>query len=94
MSPDDETYDMFGFYAAHSVDELIVANHAARTVTVGLSTPRPTGGSLDQRYSESPAMAPRQHRLARTPIGGHPIIHPMNCGALGRNRGSRQDERR
>jgi Uma2 family endonuclease len=33
VSPDDETYDKFGFYAAHSVDELIVAEPSARTVT-------------------------------------------------------------
>ncbi|MDQ6616287.1 MAG: Uma2 family endonuclease [Actinomycetota bacterium] len=26
VSPDDETYDKFGFYAAHDVDELIVAD--------------------------------------------------------------------
>ena len=33
VSPDDETYDKFGFYAAHGVDELIVADPTARTVT-------------------------------------------------------------
>src|SRR6516225_7702179 len=33
VSPDDETYEKFGFYAAHGVDELIVADLAARTVT-------------------------------------------------------------
>jgi Uma2 family endonuclease len=33
VSPDDETYEKFGFYAAHGVDELIVADPAARTVT-------------------------------------------------------------
>ena len=33
VSPDDETYEKFGFYAAHDVDELIVADPAGRTVT-------------------------------------------------------------
>ena len=33
VSPDDETYDKFGFYPAHGVDELIVADPTARTVT-------------------------------------------------------------
>jgi Uma2 family endonuclease len=33
VSPDDETYDKFAFYGAHFVDELIVADPAARTVT-------------------------------------------------------------
>src|SRR5262245_59005249 len=33
VSPDDETYDKLPFYAARGVDELIVADPAARTVT-------------------------------------------------------------
>jgi Uma2 family endonuclease len=33
VSPRDETYEKCGFYAAHSVDELIVADPTARTVT-------------------------------------------------------------
>jgi Uma2 family endonuclease len=33
VSPDDETYEKFGFYAGHGVDELIVADPAGRTVT-------------------------------------------------------------
>jgi Uma2 family endonuclease len=33
LSPDDETYDKFPFYAARGVDELIVADPAARPVT-------------------------------------------------------------
>jgi len=33
VSPDDETYEKFGFYAAHGVDELIVADPAGRTVS-------------------------------------------------------------
>jgi Uma2 family endonuclease len=32
VSPDDETYAKFGFYAAHGVDELVVADPAERTV--------------------------------------------------------------
>jgi Uma2 family endonuclease len=32
VSADDETYDKLGFYAAHGVEELIVADPAARTV--------------------------------------------------------------
>ena len=33
VSPDDETYEKFAFYAAHGVDELIVADPSVRTVT-------------------------------------------------------------
>jgi hypothetical protein len=33
VSPDHETYDKFGFYADHGINELIVADPAARTVT-------------------------------------------------------------
>lgn len=32
VSPDDETFEKFGFYAAHGVHELIVADPAARSV--------------------------------------------------------------
>ncbi len=32
LSPDDETFAKFGFYAEHGVEELIVADPAARTV--------------------------------------------------------------
>ena len=32
LSPDDETFTKFGFYAAHGVDELLVADPDARTV--------------------------------------------------------------
>ena len=32
VSPDDETYEKFGFYADHDVDELIIANPASRTI--------------------------------------------------------------
>lgn len=34
VSPDDETYDKFGFYARHGVDELVVADPAERSVTL------------------------------------------------------------
>jgi Uma2 family endonuclease len=33
VSPDDETYDKFDFYFAHDVDEMIIADPAARTIT-------------------------------------------------------------
>jgi Uma2 family endonuclease len=32
-SPDDETFDKFAFYAAHGVDEILVADLTSRTVT-------------------------------------------------------------
>jgi len=32
VSPDDETYEKFGFYAAHAVDELVIANPATRGI--------------------------------------------------------------
>lgn len=32
VSPDDETYDKFGFYAAHAVDELIVVESDERRI--------------------------------------------------------------
>jgi len=32
LSPDDETFEKFGFYAAHGVDEILVADPAERTV--------------------------------------------------------------
>ncbi|MDQ3680552.1 MAG: Uma2 family endonuclease [Actinomycetota bacterium] len=34
ISPDDETYEKFGFYADHGVEEIIVADPAARSVTI------------------------------------------------------------
>lgn len=34
ISPDDETYEKFGFYADRGVEEIIVADPAARSVTV------------------------------------------------------------
>ena len=50
VSADDETYDKFGFYAVHDVDELIVADPAARTVTCwerdGTSYREVTGSAL------------------------------------------------
>jgi len=32
LSPDDETFEKFGFYAVHGVDEILVADPAERTV--------------------------------------------------------------
>jgi len=32
LSPDDETFEKFGFYAAHGVEEILVADPAERTV--------------------------------------------------------------
>lgn len=32
LSPDDETFEKFGFYAAHGVDEILVVDAATRTV--------------------------------------------------------------
>jgi len=34
VSPDDETYDKFGFYARHGVDELLVADPADHAVGI------------------------------------------------------------
>ena len=34
VSPDDETYDKFGFYAHHGVDELLVADPADLSVSI------------------------------------------------------------
>ena len=63
MSPDDETYEKFGFYAAHGVDELVVADPATRTDV------RRARGATCRETPESTvlgvsAVAPRQHRLA------------------------------
>ena len=32
VSPDDESYAKFGFYAAHGVEEIVVANPRSRSV--------------------------------------------------------------
>lgn len=45
VSPHDETYLKFGFYAAHEVDELIVADPCNRTVTLWR---RSSGDSYEQ----------------------------------------------
>jgi Uma2 family endonuclease len=48
VSPDDETYQKFAFYARHGVEELVVADPAARTVTCWRRAgddDRETGGS-------------------------------------------------
>lgn len=34
VSPNDETYEKFGFYARHGVDELLIADPEASTVTI------------------------------------------------------------
>ena len=34
LSPDDETYEKFGFYAAHGVEEILVADPTARSLTI------------------------------------------------------------
>ncbi len=34
ISPDDETYEKFVFYAKHGVEEILVADPAARTLTI------------------------------------------------------------
>jgi hypothetical protein len=43
VSPDDETFAKFGFYAAHGVDELVVADPAERTVRWFARTPDGAG---------------------------------------------------
>ena len=67
VSPDDETYDKFGFYAAHGVDGLIVTDPAARTVTCWART---TGRTADRRFDtvgqERAAKLHARHRLALT----------------------------
>ena len=45
VSPDDETYEKFGFYAAHEVEELIVADPSGRTLAFWRRT-------VDGRYEE------------------------------------------
>jgi len=39
ISPDDETYEKFGFYADHGVEEILVADPGARSVTIWRRTP-------------------------------------------------------
>lgn len=34
LSPDDETFEKFSFYARHDVDEVLVADPAARRITL------------------------------------------------------------
>ncbi len=48
ISPDDETYDKFGFYAAHGVEELIVADPSARMIVIWRRT-------TDGGYRKEPA---------------------------------------
>lgn len=42
-APDDQTYEKFGFYAAHGVDEVIVADPDARTVRCWRRRSEPAG---------------------------------------------------
>jgi Uma2 family endonuclease len=48
VSPDDETYEKFGFYARHRVDEILVVDPPSRTVSVWART-------SDERYERVPA---------------------------------------
>ncbi|MEA2704095.1 MAG: hypothetical protein QOD63_2040 [Actinomycetota bacterium] len=62
VSPDDESYAKFGFYAAHGVDELIVADPHERSVRcfrrTGSGTPRWRGAKLSPwRPPSSPAVS-------------------------------------
>ena len=50
IAPDDETYEKFGFYAAHEVEEIIVADPAARSVAIWRRT-------AATRYAEASASA-------------------------------------
>ncbi len=49
LSPDDQTFAKFGFYAEHRVDELLVADGGTRTVRCWHLT--------DGRYVEQPRSA-------------------------------------
>jgi Uma2 family endonuclease len=47
VSPGDETFDQFGFYAGHGVEEILVADPETRTIRLW---------ALDgDRYLEAPA---------------------------------------
>ncbi|HUP70110.1 MAG TPA: Uma2 family endonuclease [Acidimicrobiales bacterium] len=50
VSPDDETYEKFDFYARHGVEELLIADPAERTVAFWRRT-------SDERYELTPASA-------------------------------------
>lgn len=47
ISPDDETYEKFAFYAAHGVEEVLVADPARRSLVFWRRTP-------DGRFEETP----------------------------------------
>jgi Uma2 family endonuclease len=47
ISPDDETYEKFGFYAAHGVDEIVVVDPSATAVTVWRRTSAPSYEAAD-----------------------------------------------
>ena len=42
VSPDDETYAKFGFYAAHGVEEILVADPTEKRIRCFRRTGRPT----------------------------------------------------
>jgi len=50
VSPDDETYEKFAFYASREVDELIVADPSAQLLTIWWRT-------SEMGYHEAPASA-------------------------------------
>jgi Uma2 family endonuclease len=50
VSPDDETYEKFGFYAAHGVEEILVADPSARVLAVWRR-------ASDGRYEEAASSA-------------------------------------
>ena len=50
VSPDDETYEKFGFYAERGVEEILVADPTARSVTIWRRTP-------ERSYEEASASA-------------------------------------
>lgn len=47
VSPDDETYEKFDFYAAHGVEEILVADPARRSLAISART-------RDGRFQDTP----------------------------------------
>jgi hypothetical protein len=56
VAPDDETYDEFDFYFAHGVDEMIIADPSARTITFWSRAPTACSSSR-QRVGCSPSVS-------------------------------------
>lgn len=50
VSPDDESYEKFGYYAEHGVEEVLVADSWARSVILWRRTPE--GSYLEASASE------------------------------------------